>query len=203
MNQKVFLDNQKFSIQELEKRLQFKYLSQNAFESKRDRDEIHRRGLKKLQDLQVSQEAQDLGKKWIDSILSSYISNVSVRFIHETVGFGLFSEEDLSVGTFVGEYTGLVRKNDRRYTEPLNNYCYEYPVPDNLGRSYVIDATQGNLTRFINHSFHPNLKPFHVFYDGFYHLIFLTIFPIQKGAQLFYNYGNSYWYIREPPTLLK
>jgi len=63
-------------------------------------------------------------------------------------------------------YKVEVRENNRRYFEPLNNYCYEYPVPDSIGRSFVIDATQGNLTRFINHSYEPNLKPKYAFLKG-------------------------------------
>jgi SET domain-containing protein len=67
----------------------------------------------------------------------------------------------------------------------------------------VIDATKGNLTRFINHSIHPNLKPIHVFYEGFYHLIFLALRRIEKGTQLSYDYGKNYWYIREKPVELE
>jgi uncharacterized protein len=75
-------------------------------------------------------------------------------------------------------------------------------VPDSLGRSFVIDATQGNLTRFINHSFTPNLRPVHVYYAGFYHLIFLAMQRIEKGTQLSYSYGKNYWYLRGKPAEL-
>ncbi len=115
------------------------------------------------------------------------------------MGYGLFAEEEIPESFFVGEYTGIVRENNRRYFEPLNNYCYEYPIPDSIGRSFVIDATHGNLTRFINHSFQPNLKAGYAFLDGFYHCIFIAIRSIAKGSQLTYNYGQTYWYIRTPP----
>ena len=102
----------------------------------------------------------------------------------------------------MGEYTGIVRENVRIYFAPLNNYCYEYPVPDALGRSFVIDATRGNFTRFINHSRAPNLKPVYAFFDGFYHLIFLSLKEIQKGEQLSYDYGRNYWLLRSDPEEL-
>ncbi len=35
----------------------------------------------------------------------------------------------------------------------------EYPIADRLARNYVIYATKGNFTRFINHSDKPNLNP--------------------------------------------
>ena len=148
-------------------------------------------------------EAIELGQRFIGKIQAAYLPSVSVRKMEGEIGYGLFAEEGIEPGSYVGEYTGIVRKNDiRRYLEPLNNYCYEYPVVDSLDRSFVIDATQGNFTRFINHSFTPNLKPIHVYYAGFYHLIFLSLRKIEIGEQLFYDYGKNYWYLRGSPVCL-
>lgn len=123
------------------------------------------------------------------------------RYLHrnDDVGYGLYAEQAIEKDSYLGEYTGIVRKNDRRYLEPLNNYCYEYPIQDEIGRNYVIDATSGNATRFINHSSSPNLKPVYAFIDGFYHLIFLALDRIERGTQLSYDYGTNYWYLRNPP----
>ena len=60
----------------------------------------------------------------------------------------------------------------------------------------MIDATSGSLTRFINHSYTPNIKPMYAFFDDKYHLIFISLKPIQKGTQLAYNYGENYWALR-------
>ncbi len=190
------LDEKSYSLRELETHLRFHFLSQIDFESPEERREIQQRGLKKLENQGVSQESLDLGSQFIKNIESAYIPSVSIRWIDEQVGHGLFLEEGLDKGAYVGEYTGVVRKNDRRYFEPMNHYCYEYPVLDESGRSFVIDATQGNLTRFINHSSRPNLQPVTVFHNGFYHLIFLAKHPIEKGSQLSYDYGQNYWSIR-------
>jgi len=184
----------------MEALLKFKYLPHIDFETPADREDIKERGMRKWKNNGVSVESQELGARFIKEIENAYIPDVSIRWINEVVGYGLFAEENLEAGCFIGEYTGIVRKNNRRYFEALNNYCYEYPVPDYIDRSFVIDATQGNVTRFINHSFNPNLKPIHVFYDHFYHLIFLAISPIKKGSQLSYDYGQNYWYIREKPV---
>ena len=181
------------SIVELQRLLKFRFLAHNAFES---REEVLKRGLLS----EPSVEALELGKQYIQKIESAYIPDVSIRWVDETVGYGLFTEEVIEPESYVGEYTGVVRENDiRRYLEPLNDYCYEYPVPDSLGRSFVIDATQGNLTRFINHSFTPNLRPVHVYHAGFYHLIFIALERIEVGTQLFYSYGKNYWYVRGKP----
>lgn len=190
-------DGPLYSIEELEKRIPFKYVPLLSFE---DRADVLARGKAKHQSNQVSPQAQELGNKFIEKINAAYIPQVSVRWISDKVGYGLFAEEEISEGSYVGEYTGIVRKNDRRYFEPLNNYCYEYPVDDEIGRSFVIDATQGNLTRFINHSSKPNLKPIHIFYEGYYHLIFIALCQIQKSEELSYDYGESYWNLRGPPV---
>ncbi|HEX2583119.1 MAG TPA: SET domain-containing protein-lysine N-methyltransferase [Chlamydiales bacterium] len=185
------------SLEELQVRLQFRFLAHNVFES---REEVLAKGLAS----QPSEEAVKLGTQFIELIKAAYIPDVSVRWVGENVGYGLFAEEVIETGNYVGEYTGQVRENDiRRYLEPLNNYCYEYPVVDSVGRSFVIDANQGNLTRFINHSFTPNLRPVHVYYAGFYHLIFLAVQKIEIGTQLLFNYGKNYWYLRGTPSILK
>jgi SET domain-containing protein len=91
----------------------------------------------------------------------------------------------------------LLRKNNQ-YT--LNNYLYEYPIPDEIGRSHVIDATSGSLMRFVNHhSAQPNLKPLYAFSGSLYHLILVTQRRVAKGEQLTYDYGQNYWYVRSPP----
>ena len=146
-----FPDSGFYTIRELETRYQFEY-NPILFLKQPRTAEIQQRGLAQLKQGRVSKDSQEMGKRWINRIEDAYIPNVSIRFLNERLGHGLFSEENLDAGCFVGEYTGQVRKNDRRYFEPLNNYCYEYPVLDSIGRSFVIDATNGNVTRFINHS---------------------------------------------------
>lgn len=147
-------------------------------------------------------EALALGKKYRHHIESGFHTQVSIEWIHPKVGYGVFARERIKKCSYVGEYTGMVRENERIYFAPLNDYCYKYPVIDRLGRFFVIDATQGNFTRYINHSYQPNLEPLYAFIDGFYHLIFRTLRQIAPGEQLLYNYGQGYWTIREKPETL-
>lgn len=192
-------DGGAFTIPELEQHLHFKCLQKIDFETDADRQNIQKRGLFQLKNNGVSQQAQKLGVQFFDEIENSFLPNISVRYINERLGYGVFAEENLMIESYVGEYTGIVRKFDRRNS---NDYSYGYPILDDNGRSFIIDATAGYLTRFINHSFTPNLKPVYAFYDGFYHLIFLALQNIKKGMQLSYNYGYSYWYTRGHPMVL-
>lgn len=196
-----FPEGKEYTIAELESHLGFEYLPQIVFETVEEQQEIRLRGLEKYQRGEVNAEAEALGNKFAQEIATAYLPSVSIRWLSVALRFGLFLEEDIAEGSFVGEYTGIVRANDlRRYFAPLNDYLYTYPVSDEIGRNFVIDATKGNPTRFINHSSHPNLKPIHVFYEGFYHLIFLALRPIEKGTQLCYDYGHNYWHLRGRPV---
>lgn len=177
-------------------------LNQLTFQSEEERIDILTRGLEELKKGNIPPEAIKWGIKYRKNIESAVEAPVSIRYISKSVGYGVFANEKIRARSYIGEYTGVVRENLRTYFQPLNNYCYEYPVPDRIGRHFVIDATEGNFTRFINHSYFPNLKPIYAFIDGFYHLIFLALKEIQKGEQLFYDYGKNYWLIRSQPEQL-
>jgi len=168
----------------LERQFAFKFLPHNVFE-----EEVLSEG---------DPESIERGRHFRDKIEVSYLVASSVRWLGREVGRGLFAEEDIEKGAYVGEYTGIVRRNDiRRYLEPLNNYCFKYPVD-----RFVIDATQGHLTRFINHSANPNLTPVYAFLEGHYHLIFIANQYISKGTQLTYDYGQNYWHLRGKPVFI-
>jgi len=161
--------------------LEFKYLPSISFKSKKAKLDILNRGLAELQKGNVPASSLKFGEKYRNEIESGDCPPVSVRFISKEVGHGVFAEEPIPKGSYLGEYTGIVRENRRVYFAPLNNYCYEYPIPDQIGRSFVIDATTGNFTRFINHSYKPNLEPEYAFIDGFYHVIFISRREIRRG----------------------
>ena len=180
----------------------FLYLTHNSYRSDEERVQIVAKGNERLTLGKVSPAALELGERFAVEIKKGVLAKASVRWVGPGVGYGLFAEEVIATGSFVGEYTGIVRENNLRYLQPLNNYCYEYPVLDAIGRSFVIDATHGNFTRFINHSSAPNLQPGYAFRDGAFHCIFLALRQIQKGEQLSYDYGKSYWYLRQAPELL-
>ena len=181
---------------------EFELLNEIGFQSAKERREILSRGLKELQKGNVSPKALKLGEKYRKEIEVNEWPLVSIRYINDNVGHGVFAEELLKADCYIGEYTGIVRENTRIYFVPLNNYCFQYPVLDRTGRNFVIDGTKGNFTRFINHSPKPNLQPAYAFVDGFYHLIIFPNRDIQKGEQLSYDYGESYWYIRSRPEEL-
>lgn len=172
------------------------------FESEKKKIRIQKKGFFLEKKGLLKPKSAELGRKFKKEIGQGTLPKISIRFINENVGYGAFLEENLKKGEFAGEYTGLVRENIRIYFVALNKYLMEYPVDDSLGRSFVIDATNGNDCRFYNHSTRPNLQIQYAYLDGFYHAILLALCSIKKGEQLTYDYGPNYWIIREPPEKL-
>ena len=102
-------------LEELEALLKFTYLRHNAFEGPHDAHILREKGMAKYHSNNVSAEAQNLGAQFIENIKKAYLPNVSIRWVNARVGYGLFAEEALEAHSYIGEYTGIVRKNDRRY----------------------------------------------------------------------------------------
>ena len=122
---------------------------------------------------------------------------VYIKWIDERKGFGLFAMRDLKENTFIGEYTGEVRKYRKR-DDNKNCYCFEYKLGKHS--SYTIDAKyMGNITRFINHGFSANLTTWPAYSDQNMHIIMKTNAFIPKDTELTYDYGPTYWKKREKP----
>lgn len=138
-------------------------------------------------------ENRTLGEKYAQTIDQGAIASVSVRYIDETFGYGLFAEEDLKTDAWIGEYTGIVREYLR--TKPDQNaYCLHYPTRFWSFRYMMIDALPGgNETRFINHSDEPNLQPQCLVLGRFLHTIFFTNRPVKRGEPLTFDYGPDFW----------
>lgn len=190
----------KVSIADLARYVNFEHLQKLSFKNPMLRRHLLDRGLEQFKAGSILPTHLEMGQKWKTKIEEGVIPKVSLRWINSTAGFGLFAEEDLEEGTFVGEYVGEVRENNDHLR--LSDYLYAYPLLDELGRNFVIDAQKGSLTRFINHSYHPNLFPTYAYVDGLYHMILITDRPIHRGTQLSYNYGRKYWAIRQSPEEL-
>ena len=122
-----------------------------------------------------------------------FVANVSIRWIDDDVGYGVFAEEDFEAGTYIGEYTGQVRTLNR-WRPDSNAYCLQYPTRLFSWKYFIIDAfKEGNETRFINHNDVPNLQLSCAVDRGLSHLIFFTNRKVKKGEELTFDYGPDFW----------
>jgi hypothetical protein len=131
-------------------------------------------------------------------VLNRSLSKVSLKWINDKIGWGVFAEKDFEAMEFIAEYTGVVLprgKNDSK-----NAYCFEYLLDPDSETPYLIDAQeQGGISRYINHHFMPNLNSAFTIIDEMPHIILYTAKSIAKGEQLCYNYGADYWKKRSAP----
>lgn len=141
----------------------------------------------------IGKLAQWLGKLHAKAIDQGSVPDVTIRWIHEKIGYGLFADRAFAKWEFIGEYTGILRRRALFFPD-INDYCFMYPREWISMRAYTIDSEkQGNYTRYINHSDTPNMESVSVYHGGMFHIIFRTIQEIPAGTELTYDYGDIYW----------
>jgi len=116
-----------------------------------------------------------------------------------THGLGLYAAENISAGTFVGEYIAEVFDVEGEDRDFLSNYSH-------LNYNFELNSTQaldsisvGNETRFINH--HTDKQNVHAetkIVNGIARIIFSADTTIKKGKELFWDYGEKYWIDQAP-----
>lgn len=130
---------------------------------------------------------REIAKQFQEHLKEGFVQDVTVKWIDDQIGYGLFTNVDLAQGSYIGEYTGEIRL----LGQAKNPYCFHYPTKWWSYKYYVIDALHaGNELRFINHSADPNLEPVCALEDGILHTIFLAKRDIQKDEQLFFYYSH-------------
>jgi hypothetical protein len=174
------------------------YLPHLEFTEKRIEDKVRNLCDRALDKGYIETRQKWLGAFYSKEIESSLIPELTIKWIDDSLGYGVFANCNIPKLAYVGEYTGELKWRPRWWQihrlNRRNAYCFHYPIGEGRSSPFVIDAEEkGNHTRFINHSDEPNLEPVSVFQGGVFHIIFLASRPIQKGTQLCYDYGADYW----------
>lgn len=140
------------------------------------------------------------GDSYKDSLLSGQTHiDLSLRYINNAMGYGLFSSSIISEGSYLGEYCGVVLSIERESRCEPPRYSVEYPCCDN---GFEINASEyGSLMRFINHSTSPNAEFRHIYHSNIAHVICVCTREIPVDTQITVDYGASYWEAQiEPPA---
>lgn len=179
--------------EELSRHLGLEYLPSLFFPTDRILSKVRKQSRVAMRKKELSMREKWLGVRFQKELLAGYEPEISIRWIDEFLGYGIFAEREIPSGAFIGEYTGLIRKRRRR-ADRKNDYCFEYTIGDWVYNPFIIDAKEmGNFTRFINHSETPNVESLSVFADGVMHIIFVAQKSIAQGSQLCYHYGDYFW----------
>lgn len=144
--------------------------------------------------------------RWVSSLYASSLRkreeiSYYLKSVNPMVGYGVFAKEEISQLSYIGEYAGELRARRGR-KDRGNDYIFGYMV-GLFGTPWIIDAKRkGNFTRFLNHSYNPNISSRGVVVDGVYHVIFFANKAIAKDEQLTYDYGPTYWKKRPYPQTM-
>lgn len=145
----------------------------------------------------IGQLALWLGQFHGKEIENAAIPAITISWISERMGYGIFADRDFKKWEYIGEYTGILKRRPLIFPN-LNDYCFMYPREWIATKLFTVDSEKcGNYTRYINHSDDPNCESVGVFQGGIFHLIFRTIKEVPMGTELTYDYGNVYWRYRD------
>jgi hypothetical protein len=181
-----------FSIEQFMAATGLVYLSELEFQDEEVRDCIRMQCARALKIGTIGADSRWLGAFHGNEIANHFIADVSIRWIDETIGYGLFAEKDIAAWEYIGEYTGLVRKLNLIIGN-INEYCFGYPTSAMSFRKHVIDAqNKGNEIRYINHSDLPNSESMAVLHNGMLHIIVRAIQDIPANTEINYDYSGSY-----------
>lgn len=185
------------SLAKVEKLLQFSFLPRLQFQNSRVEKRIRQLCHREEKRHSVSSLAKWLGQLHKQQLQIPDIPPVAICWIDAFVGYGVFAREFIPAWSYIGEYTGILRRRQAFWLDE-NDYCFRYPVPHYAWRYFTIDSgRQGNITRFINHSDNPNLEAIGAFEGGLFHIIIRAIKDILPGEELCYHYGPLYWKHRQ------
>lgn len=124
-----------------------------------------------------------------------------IKLMNPLVGYGVYAFSTIPIYSYIGEYTGVVRKRKWR-GDKLNDYIFGYMI-GGKDTPWIIDAKEkGNFTRFFNHSLTPNITSRWIIVEGLCHVIFFANRKIDKGEQLTYDYGPYFWKKRSGPITI-
>ena len=179
---------------QLEENHLFTFTKHLVFESKSFKQNVINHSIPNKNEL-------ELGKRYQKELKEGYVPQCFVKKVSHEVGYGLFSLQKFKKGDFIGEYTGRICSDANYYR--MNDYLFRYPVKEASGKELSIDAEPfGNHTRFINHSFTPNLDHRFAFHNHLFHLILIANCSIEINEQFSFSYGHGYWYLRGAPESL-
>jgi hypothetical protein len=125
--------------------------------------------------------------------------HISIVYVNEHVGYGLFATDAIASGTFIGEYVGVVKRvSSCENKGPASAYSANYGTD---GSTEICAYEYGNVIRFVNHSDSPNCTFRKVTIDDMQHVLVMTEEDVSAGEQLSVSYGLSYWQAHATPAV--
>ncbi|MBB63665.1 MAG: hypothetical protein CMO81_01210 [Waddliaceae bacterium] len=180
---------------DFKKELSVNYLSTVKLGRKSYEKELRKQSLAMKESGFLEDEQNELGLRWSRKIKEGSTCSLSIQWLNEEIGFGVFAEEDIEQGQFIAEYTGVIRRS-WWFWKPPSQYAFRYPTARVESKNFAIDASkEGNVTRFINHDPYGNIEAIGVYLvNDFMRVILVSQRNIKEGSELSFDYGINYWH---------
>lgn len=167
-----------------------------------------------IDDLPESNIDTNLKKSEIDlpSLTETLIEPIYINYISDTIGHGAFANKRIKQGEIISFYAGKLVSQKK-----APRSCFKFGLSEKNFKLVVDAASNGNLSRFINHAplekKLPTLKlnkktkktvalanvgVEYQCYFGLDIICFSALRDIDKNEQLFIDYGAKYWKNVEP-----
>lgn len=190
LSKKIFTTTQE--RKELFNELGMEYLDHEVFDYTPAQTSLARLTDMFLEDPETYEFFSELYK---DNVAAKTLAPMSIRWLGQDIGYGVFAEKDIENDEFIGLYTGSIQ--DRSLVES-KDYAWFYPATTLDGGTMSLDACwQGNELRFINDGANPNCRVQYIIgHDDLWHVCYVACTDIKKGQQLLVSYGPEYWNTR-------
>ncbi len=188
----IFSTSKLYPFPDLPTLKNFEYLPFPIFETRQGFEEVLTYVAKAKRSDTISSEKIWMGIYFDKELQTASHPPISIRYIDDGVGYGVFADKTIPPCSFVGEYTGVIKERSPKLLKE-KKHSLRYTVWEGK-KNFTIDAEKGgNFTRFINHSSKPNLGLQSVYWRGLPRMIFIALREIREGAQLTFDYGPIFW----------
>lgn len=141
-----------------------------------------------------------LDQRYGEEIDQARVAPVYIKKIDDAIGYGVFADQLIRAGDFIGEYAGVVQISGK-YTHCFSSDSgyesdYSWYYLDELEQAPPLEINgrcEGNEMRFVNHGAEPNLVVEHTLHRGQWVLFFTAGRDIARDEELLISYGTAYW----------
>lgn len=118
---------------------------------------------------------------------------IEIRYISDSIGFGVFAKKNIPAGAHLGIYAGMIG---------LPDTCRGYALSDATFPTLINSERYGNWAHLVNHAFMqtpPDTLPANIEEkwtsdaNGYRRPELVSNKAIPKGTQLFFDYEQPYW----------
>ncbi len=138
-----------------------------------------------------------LSDMYADDVSLETLAPIYLRWLGTQVGYGVFAQQAIKEGQFIGIYGGVVQNK-----ETVKNKDYAWAYPTNTINDEPVDGIHlsldarfaGNEMRFVNDGINPNcIVRYVIGHDNYWHVCYVALQNIAQDEQLLVSYGKAYW----------